>query len=364
MDVAHWIDPDTHGWVLHPRSDAEWDALAADYGAQQPLPLVQILRTVRENGCRTVVVENRYVDSDFRSEFSAFWSRRFDGVPAFARRLHFFSDEISDADLHRISERAGYLGYAVLRPIQHGPVGRAMVTPPRVLRNATLAVARDEVTLFGNRLEVEAAPFCQQDGEYIRCAHAAAWMCHYSAVRRGLVPRQTTAGFVEATPTMLSAERALPSKGMSLHQLQAVFGAFNQPALFYGLGKMPRVAGVDDPEPKFDESGRQLAAGKWDTRIFSVVCRYLNSGYPVFVATEVHGFAIIGWYREGDWIRFVVNDDQRGPYGLIELPFSDERGTWQAIMVPLPPRVLLSGEAAENKAHYTFRALGSAPNAP
>jgi hypothetical protein len=364
MDIADWVDPNTHGWVLHPRTDDEWLSLGVEYGGQIPAPLMQALRVVRSNGCRTVVVENRYVDGDFRSEFSAFWSRRFDGVPAFARRLHFFSSEIPEERLHNLKQEDGYLGYVVVRPLSYGSLGRVMISPPPELADATLAVACDRVTLFGSSLEVEASAFCQQDGEFFRCAHAAAWMCHYSAVRRGLVARQETASFVAASPTMLSAERALPSKGMSLLQLQAVFGAFSQPALFYGLGTMPRVAGVDDPLPVTDADGAALPPGCWDTRIFSVVCRYLNSGYPVLVATHDHAFAIVGWYREGDWIRFVTNDDQRGPYEVLESPFTDTRGPWQALMVPLPPRVLLSGEAAENRAQFTLRALGSNSGVP
>ncbi len=126
---------------------------------------------------------------------------------------------------------------------------------------------------------------------------------------------------------------------------------------------MPRVAGVDDPEPVLDDSGVPLPPGRWDTRIFSVVCRYLNSGYPVFIATEDHAFVLVGWFREGEWIRFIANDDQRGPYQVIQSPFQDERGIWQAIMVPLPPRVFLSGESAESSAHHTLRALGSAAEA-
>lgn len=357
--LSKWVDPDQHGWVIHPRSADDWHALAAEYGGKEPTPLTRALETVQVAGCQTVVVENRYVDSDYRSEFSAFWSQRFQGTPAFSRRLHFFRTRVTDEDLHRISADAGYLGYAVIRPLPSGPLGRTMIAPPPAMSKAILALADDEVTLFGNRLQISAAPFCQQDGEFLRCAHAAAWMCHYAAARRKLVGRRQTATLVAAAPAMLSAERALPSKGMTLLQLQAVFEALEQPALFYGLAKMPRVAGVDDPSPPPEEDGVAVPPGKWDTRIFSVVCRYLNSGFPVFIATEDHAFVIVGWYREGDWIRFIANDDQRGPYQVIDSPFEDERGTWQAIMVPLPPRVFLSAEAAESEAHFTLRALGN-----
>jgi hypothetical protein len=358
MDLSTWVDPEAHGWIVQPTSEGDWAALLAEYGGNMPAPLAKVIEVVRLSGCRSVVIENRYVDIDYRSEYAAFWCHRFEGTPAFARRLHFFTGKLTDDQLHDLPADAGYLGYSVIKPLPSGAVGRTMIAPPSQLAGATLTLATDEVTLFGNRLTVTAAPFCQQDGEFLRCAHASAWMCHYSAVRRSLVARQHAATFMDATPTILSEERALPSKGMTFLQLQAVFGAFGQPALFYGLRKMPQVPGVADPEPV-----EGAAPGKWDTRLFSVVCRYLNSGFPVLIGTEDHAFVIVGWYREGEWIRFVVNDDQRGPYGLIEFPLADERGTWQAIMVPLPSSVLLSGETAEGTAHFILRALGSNENA-
>jgi hypothetical protein len=366
VDLTTWVDPDTHGWVRVLDNDQAWAELLAAYGGDQrsSTPFRRTLEVLRESGCRSVVIENRYVDADYRSEFSNFWSRRFQGKPAFARRLHFFSTAVEEERLHDLPAEVGYLGYAVIRPVPLGSMGRTMVAPPARVARATLALVDDEVTLFGNRLGVRAAPFCQQDAEYLRCAHAAAWMCHYAAVRRGLVPRQLTAAFIDTSPAILSWERALPSKGMTLNQLQAVFGAFGQPALFYGLGLMPRVSGVDNPTPKTDDDGKPLAPGYWDTRLFSVICRYLNSGYPVLIGTEDHAFVVVGWYREDGLIRFIVNNDQRGPYGIVASPFDDERAPWRCIMVPLPPKVFLSAETAENEGHRRLTMWSSAPTAP
>src|SRR5689334_5147565 len=110
-----WVDPDTYGWVHHPQSDADWSGLLAEYGAGPQTPLASVLRAVRANNCRTVVVENRYVDPDYRSEYSAFWSHLFLDRPAFARRLHFFRRRIRDSELHQLPANHGYLGYCTLR---------------------------------------------------------------------------------------------------------------------------------------------------------------------------------------------------------------------------------------------------------
>lgn len=353
-----WVEPNTHGWVIHPRTETDWDVLLSEHGGDAPEPLRQILQVARDGGCRTVVIENRYVDLDYRSEYSAFWSLRFESPPPFARRLHFFTSDIRDEELHKVDDSAGYLGYAVLKPLSSGPVGRTVLSPPPQLGAVTLALVEDEVSFFGRRLRVLGIPFSQQDGEYLRCAHAAAWICHYTAHRRGLVGRHSTASIVDQAPSLLSAHRALPSKGMNLNQLQAVFGAMGQPALFYGTSNMPRVRGVQDPEPLVDDAGEAMDPGFWDSRLFSVICRYLNSGFPVLIGGQDHAFALVGWFRDGGRVRFVACDDQVGPYEVIDSPFTHYKAPWHSIMVPLPPKVFLTGESAENAAYELILAYG------
>jgi hypothetical protein len=357
-----WVEPDIHGSVHNPQSNADWSQLLGSYGAKDGDPLAQVFRIARSNRARTVVEENRYVDSDYRSEYSAFWSERFPSRPAFARRLHFFRRTVTDERVHAIPADAGYLGYATLKPIVPGRVGRTVMAPPPRLAKATLTMATDRVSVFGTPFEVTGSPFVEQDTEYLICAHAATWMCHYHAALRGLVGRRHTAELVRLTPALYH-ERALPSPGLRLNQIQAVFGATGQPALFYGIGNLPTVEGVDTPIPKLDAVGRELPAGFWDTRLFSVICRYLNAGFPVMVATTVHAFVIVGWFREGKMIRFVACDDNVGPYEVITSPFTDRRAPWQALMVPLPPKVYLSGENAESNAHMQIRAYAGSPMA-
>ncbi len=355
-----WVDPDTHGWVVPTANPDAWSELLDDYGGVRPAPLRRVFELVRESGCQTAVVENRYVDQDFRSDYSAFWSHRFDAPPPFSRRIHFFRSSLTDDDLHDLDRHAeDYLGYAVVRPTPLGSLCRTMIAPPPRLETACLVMVEDRVRLFGAELSVRASPFMQQDTEFLVCAHVSAWMCHYTAVRRGLVARALTAEIVEATPDLLNEDRPFPSRGMTLNQLQAVFGSFGQPALFYGLDSLPTVQGVEEePNPPKDADGYLLPAGVWDIRVFSILCRYLNSGFPVLIGTSNHAFVVVGWFREGKWIRFVVNDDQQGPYRVLDSPFTDERGPWRSIMVPLPPKALLSGESAENSAHLTFRSAG------
>lgn len=362
--MAPWVDPDLHGRVYHPQTDADWHALVGPLGGGDRFR--GVLEVARKSGCRTVVLEYRYVDADFRSDFSVFWSKRFDSVSAFARRVHFFRAHFDDDRLDHLPARSGYLGYSVLRPGPHsdGHIGRTVLAVPPRLRRATLVTIRDEVSLFGSTLAVEGVPFFEQDGEFLRCAHAAIWTCHYIAYRKDLVGRTLTADLAALAPTLLSAERSLPSPGMTLHQVQSVFDATGQPALLYGVSQLPRVPGVEDPLPAEGPDGDILPAGLWDTRLFSVICRYLNSGFPVVIATHDHAFVLVGWFTSRGKIRFVASDDQQTPYEVVDSPFTDHRAPWLAIMIPLPPKVYMSGEMAENWGHLTYRAFGSAPGVP
>jgi hypothetical protein len=101
----------------------------------------------------------------------------------------------------------------------------------------------------------------------------------------------------------------------------------------------------------------------WRSR--GVISRYVNSGFPVLVGTAGHAFVVVGWYREGDQMRFVVNDDEIGPYDIVEKPMADPlRGPWNALMVPLPPRVFMTAESAENDAYETVYGVGLAEDVP
>lgn len=357
-----WVVPESAATVLHMRDDASWDALRGTYDSSGR-PFAEVLAVARENGCKTVVVEHRYIDRDFRSEHSAFWSLRFQVPSPFTRRVHFFAQHVRQGGLHKLSApaRKSYLGYTVLKPFAPGRVGRTVLAPPPRVRAATLTLIKDTVSLFGNDLEVEGVPFCEQDREYLRCAHAAAWCCHYVAAARGLVGRRPTSNLVALTPAdTFSAERALPSKGMSLVQLQGVFGAMDQPALFYGFSNLPDVSGVPTPAP-VKHGDDTVAPGFWDTRCISIICRYLNSGFPVLIAGRGHAWVLVGWRRDdtSGHVTFIACDDQNGPYEEIPSPFTHYRAPWHGIMVPLPPKVFLTGESAENDAFHKLRGIWS-----
>jgi hypothetical protein len=129
-----------------------------------------------------------------------------------------------------------------------------MLQPPPGMADAVRAQVRDQVNFLGQNLIVDGVPFMQQDTQLGRCAHAAAWMCHYAGHRRDGVARQPMADFSLAANPGLGYGRPLPSQGPTVQQLLELLRTFDLPA------SCP-------PRPV-------------DTRLVGICCRYLNSGLP------------------------------------------------------------------------------------
>jgi hypothetical protein len=358
--LDRWEEPDP-GELIILTGPADWDALKERYvGGFNAIngPLDRCLEVAKANGATTAIIETRYIDPDYRSEFSAYYSRAFRTVPDTAHRIHFFRAPLVKDQLWSLPDDVGYLGYIVIRPIEHGQVGRTMLAAPLGAAAAVRTAIVEEVTLFGQALIVTAAPFVQQDTQLDRCAHVAAWMCHYPAAKRGDVARRSMASFSLMADASLSPGRVVPSEGLTVVQLADLFRVFDLPPRVYNVWQLPSTS-IVSPTARPDPQPPQPNAhpGTWDSRMISICCRYLNSGYPILVGTQEHAFVLVGYTRESreggeDWIRFVRHDDQRGPYLWVDDVFNDEYETyrytpWECLIVPLPEKVWLPPEPAE-----------------
>jgi hypothetical protein len=146
-----------------------------------------------------------------------------------------------------------------------------------------------------------------------------------------------------------------------------------------GRGAEQQEAG--QPVPSLGLSSVQIAAGlrevglssfqytvedlPEDHKVEEVVCRYLNSRIPVIVGTDPvgelagHAMVLIGYGRGGDGkLFFVQHDDSEGPY----LRVTDST-SWAALVVPVPGKIFVTGEQAEELGEFLFReVIGRSPN--
>ncbi len=69
-----WSPDDDPGEVVDVGAPGGWDAIRANYTAPSTpsLPLERIIEIAQAHGVQSVVVEKRYIDSDWRSEHANF----------------------------------------------------------------------------------------------------------------------------------------------------------------------------------------------------------------------------------------------------------------------------------------------------
>ncbi len=285
-------------------------------------------------GAKSAILERDYIDRDYRSEYSAFYSAAFRQISSVTTRLHFFVEPIP-AEVRNSTEPAmldtlglTYLGYVVLRPIPAAPVGRTMLAVPGDKSDALTCVARERVNLFGADFSVTGFPFIAQDAHFGVCAHADVWMvAYYQYLRFRDAPRVTPAQL--ALGSHPQRARPIVEAGVHLPEMRDMLHAAHVLPTTYNF-RSSRVR----------SSPHELAL------------RYLDSGIPVILADSGHVVTAIGYRRTTGLrphIELLVHDDERGPYRQLG-DAGIKYGAWEAMVVPLPEKVWIRADAAEMRA--------------
>ncbi len=242
-------------------------------------------------GAKSVIEEPEYFDRDYLDEFSAYYSRVATPTPNRCKRLHFFGrtltqDQIRSAldgpgqDRSRLE--ASYLGFVVVRPLKHAPLGRAVIKwyPDNLKRyqgNPRVTPAtRDYVAhLAGLSLRVQGLAWQQQDGAVALCATTALWsMLHSSAFDDH-----------HAVPTTAEVTRlAYHSVRQGLHVFPASDGLdVRQMTDAIARAKLTPMLMVGDATAS-DGERRAFSREK-----FAACAVMLRSGFPVRTGTDAHG---------------------------------------------------------------------------
>lgn len=380
------------------RPDAELLRFILALASMPSRALVRCVVAVAE--ARSVVIEHNYFDIDFRSEYSVAHAGSFaTTLPPHTRRLHFFSAVIPDDDPVMAPPswlQHHYLGYLILRPFGPGAVGRTLLSPPTShfhadprFRYRIRAMVQEDVHLFGHPLQARGVPFMEQDGRLLTCAHVASWICHFSAVLRGLVPRRPTAAFFQAGAQSGDGRRRYPSPGLTANAVVEVLNRFDLPPDIQYLSSFNQEGTIRTFHRKRDGKPPMTKDDWWRWNLTAEICRYLNGGVPVAFATSDHVVVMCGYLRQrhmtedavllrfpadltdnslyvswrderptpppedDDVVAFIVQDDQRGPYCLLsvqqmlQLAQPDSGASLSCVITPHPHGLWLSGNHAE-----------------
>jgi hypothetical protein len=296
--------------------------------------------------CKSIVVENHYIDRDYMEDHSVFYSKNLYPYPNACRRVHFFSagEKLVDQRLKDILEigiRDGpaayreacgrfsdeaYLGFSVIKPLPGSPVGRTVLRsfPKRPVDPEDRSVRNFECTrlytthLRGVELTVRGLAFQQQDVGVSACATTAVW----SALQK-FRDHEDIAAATPAQITSLAAKyslpfgRAMPSEGLSLDQMcQAVQAVGVSPHIFR-VSRLTEARGYLYSAVRSGLAPVLILTHNTNSHAVVVAGMKVRSPHvPETVAPETDDLA-------GDVIALYIHDDRRGPYLRANLEHKD-----------------------------------------
>ncbi|MBE9503684.1 MAG: hypothetical protein IME96_05865 [Proteobacteria bacterium] len=98
---------------------------------------------------KTVIVEKKYNDKDFRGTYYNFYAKKFANYPNNTIRLHFFSATISADELFNLDNHSdSYIGFSVIRPTKINPIGRTILDPQRYQALRDISALRNIRPIF------------------------------------------------------------------------------------------------------------------------------------------------------------------------------------------------------------------------
>ncbi|SYZ71972.1 hypothetical protein TRIP_C20087 [Candidatus Zixiibacteriota bacterium] len=289
-------------------------------------PLRSLIEYVKRRlGVKSVLFEEEYIDSDYQSLYSKWYSKAFKQYSSLCQRLHFFTGDIDLKSLYdgSISD-ALYCGYSVITPLIRGRVGRTVIKPfqdsIQINQQSNFPVILESPSyahLFGRRFKVMGCPYISQDVMVMVCAQSAIWMAiqflHNRYGRYGIqrnFPHEITDA---ATLYLPWGGRIFPSGGLTvLHMVNALSN----------LGYSP----ILDLKSEKTESWAPL---NW-------IVKYIDSEIPIILSIKnpPHAILAIGSLQGSDsfdtitnssaissidnWTSgIIVNDDGLGPYKIM-----------------------------------------------
>lgn len=352
------------------KTDADWRELRVEMDkGDNSAVLANLLTTFKGGGARFVLEETTYIDRDFSAAYASFYSTLYQMRPRYCRRFHFFASSLSEPlesqdplEVARALEAAApfYLGFVILRPLVHAPVGNAVIATRCVAAPGVEVSVRSKypVHVLGAALIVEGVPVTEQDTRTGSCAQATIWTAGRHFHHQHSMPWFSVPDITEAAlkPTDSILAKSLPAGSDYLTD-------DNMVRALRAMGEHPVVYAKE--------------GGQWEEPAARTVARYLDSGIPVIIGFNRGpgvGHAVVavgtvmgskvpkGTFADAhvaDRItHLIVNDDQSGAYRRVRV--APHRKDSQSkdftlneaifLMAPLPGKVFMKAEVAETLA--------------
>lgn len=293
--------------LVHLENEDDWRALFEKCSGYLTDRDCQKFKDYLAGEAKTIIVEKRYVDKDYRDTFYNFYSKKFAKYPANTFRFHFFKELIPKEALFNLDDyKEHYVGFSVIRPVRVNSIGRTILDPQKLSKIVgNICMTRYSSHLLGTKLEVSGFPYISQDTDVTVCAHASTWMTFRYFSERYRNYREILPYEITQLTGNLSYGRLVPSKGLTVFQVAEIFSNYG----FY-------------PEIYFKEHSQD--------NFYQLLYYYIESGIPVVAGLRRRNHAVTIFGHTSDYSRkpvtgnsadfltgFVVNDDNYLPYRLI-----------------------------------------------
>lgn len=301
---------------------------------------------------KAVLVEFNYIDKDYRSTYYHFYAKKGQRYSLDCVRLHFFDEMVSfnqdnlqlRCDDNQLDHH--YFGYMVLRPTGISTIGRSVLSAN--VRNGAsgyIITALHKVHLLGYKLTLHGFPSMDQHIDISVCAHVACWsiLRHYS--ERFNIHREYNIYDITLMTQQFNPGGLIPSKGLDVSHAERVF----QEAGTYPVHIAREGLSVD---------GQPIE----DPSFFRQIIAYVESGFPLFAATDDHAIAVIGckWkaadiqnpglkYAWDQVDSLIVVDDNHLPYLSIPVDGDEpyEADDIESFVVSLPEKIFYPADAVD-----------------
>ncbi len=247
--------------------------------------IIYLRKYLFEIGAQTLLEEPNYFDRDYLSEFSSFYGHSARGYKNICKRIHFFSEKISEETFKKAIGgeskelslfQKEYLGFIVIRPIQKAPLGKTVLKwypeerpqYPRITKPSR----EYKVDICGMELKINGLAWQQQDQGVASCATVALWSMLQSSALDDYHFIPTTSEITEAAHKTASlGSRIYPTKGLTISQICEVLKEVGfAPCLIEGDIKLPNGS-----------KGFSLE------KFIRTCTSFIRSGYPVLLAGQL-----------------------------------------------------------------------------
>lgn len=295
-----------------------------------------------EYSCSFIISENYYLSNSYLDDFGSYYTKSFRNYNKFSKRVHFFKafnkefNSTADFQNYLLADSfspdeiiKNYLGYVVIKPISNSFIGATLLVPPHKSISPKhkiniKSVVHENVNFFGHEIPVLSLGFQQQDEVVSACATNALWSAFHYSWGHFRTPMQSPNAITKSAGMSMLGGRIFPaSDGLDNRQicksienigLHSELRVYNQP--------VDKKIGINNFLKRF-------------------IYAYNKMGLPVLFGFTVlpersnHLVTLIGFETllesvnqvkddnniklDADSItKFLVHDDQLGPFYLIE----------------------------------------------